>query len=123
MSPFAVYDLCFRLSLILLPMLLYYPADGGLHLRRLLLEVSSRSAPLLRRVGWQFAPIDGKHLFADQSQVVTYQYHITEKVNDLLIIKSAMVVKCGLVSALKAMKMMFSSQAWAILLLETIPRE
>jgi hypothetical protein len=34
-----------------------------------------------------------------------------------------MVVKCGLVSQLKAMKMMFSSQACAIRLLETIPRE
>ena len=32
----------------------------------------------------------------------------------MVAIKSAMVVKCGLVSALKAMKTMFSSQHWAI---------
>jgi len=36
---------------------------------------------------------------------------------------SAMVVKCGFVSRLRAMKMMFSAQARAILRLEAIPRE
>ena len=71
--PLALDDLSFRLALILLPMLLQYPSNRLLHLGRLLLELSPGPAPLLRCVGRELPPVDGKHLLADQPQVVAHQ--------------------------------------------------
>ncbi len=58
---------------------------GFLRLDCLTLEICFGAAPFLTGIGRYFAAVDGKHLSADQAQVIANQQYIQEKMDDLFV--------------------------------------
>ena len=101
------YHFRFYQRVILGPVFGYHCCNSLLHFRHFSLEFSLGAAPLFCRVAWQLATVNGKHLFANQFLLITNQEDFKKKMAILLIprdIKSAIVVKCGLLLADKRHK-------------------
>jgi len=63
---------------------LQHPSYGTVDLFTLLVKIVVGTAPLFGGITGQLATINGKHIFTNQTTVVTHQQHLLEQAGDLL---------------------------------------